>query len=51
MTPLSVAVQRGQYELAALRLLLGVVAAAERLEEAASIARSDLLALLAAGDA
>jgi len=42
-TPFSMAVQREQYELAALRLLLGVVAA---LEEAAPATRDELITWL-----
>jgi hypothetical protein len=43
MTAFSTAVQRKQYELAALRLLLGVVTA---LEESAPATREELITLL-----
>jgi hypothetical protein len=45
MTPFSVALRRGDYELAALRLLLAV---AQTLRETAPDAREDLLDLLLA---
>lgn len=50
MTPFSVALDRGDYELAALRLLLGLVRALDRLEasgEAAAGTREQLLSLMA----
>lgn len=50
MTPFSVALDRGDYELAALRLLLGLVRALDRLEassEAAAATREQLLSLMA----
>ena len=52
MTPFSVAVERGDYELAALRLLLGLVRALDRLDaagEAAAATREELLSLMADG--
>ena len=51
MTPLTTAIERQQYELAALRLLLGVLTAIDRLHAAAPRARAGLLALLAVDDA
>lgn len=46
MTAVATAIAREQYELAALRLLLGVTAAIARLEAAAPQARDELVALL-----
>ena len=51
MTTLSAAIEREQYELAALRLLLGAVTAIERLGAAAPHARAELIALLTLDDA
>ena len=51
MTPLSAAIEREQYELAALRLLLGALRTLERLEAAAPRARAELIALLTVDDA
>ena len=51
MTALSTAVERGQYELAALRLLLGIVNAIDTLETVAPRVRAELLALLTTDDA
>ncbi len=53
MTPFSAAIDRGDYELAALRLLLGLVRALDRLEgagEAAAATREQLLTLMADGE-
>ena len=50
MTPFSVALERGDYELAALRLLLGLVRTLARLQacgEAAAATRDELLSLMA----
>jgi hypothetical protein len=46
MTAFSTAIERKQYELAALRLLLGIVAA---LDEAAPPTRDELITLLTVG--
>ncbi|MGE3857926.1 MAG: hypothetical protein AB7G21_13295 [Dehalococcoidia bacterium] len=46
--PLSLAIRDEQYELVALRLLLGVLVA---MREAAPAAREELIALLVPGDA
>ena len=43
MTPFSAAIERRQYELAALRLMLGVIVA---LEESAPATREELITLL-----
>ena len=51
MTALSLAIERGQYELAALRLLLGAAGAIEQLRRSAPQARTQLLALLTVDDA
>ncbi len=51
MTPFSAALQQQQYELAALRLLLGVASAIERLDAQAPLVRAELLALLTVDDA
>lgn len=46
MTAVAVAFARGQHELAALRLVLGVIAALDRLEHAAPETRDELISLL-----
>ena len=46
MTALSAAIQQQQYELAALRLLLGALRTLERMEAAAPRARAEMSALL-----
>lgn len=51
MTAFSVAIERQQYELAALRLLLSAMHAIDRLQAEAPRVREELIALLTAGDA
>lgn len=50
MTTLAHAIARRNYELAALRMLLGVVATIDEAAEAAPDVRAELVALLMPGD-